>query len=225
MTNNLFRNPSFEAGIHHPGGINELHIPDEWLFSFATESSTNPHDPAPHARFIRPEVRVLARADLPEHEHDTFILDGDQTLKIFKASASWWGALYQTSSLTPGDYRINIRIFGDLVKEYRGATKIWADDPAGRDGLFRFIVNGDRTAWQSIMPGRWNSFTHTLTAQGTTTIGADIMCPFPLKNNCIFADAWELNLIAPPPPPPVPTEDQAIEAFRKAWRELFPPGA
>jgi hypothetical protein len=220
MTNNLFHNGSFEAGTHNPGGISELNIPDRWSFQFALHTIPNPHDPADHARFVRPEVRVLSRADLPENEHDLFILDFNHTLKIFKRSGSWWASLYQVCEIQPGDYTARIRLFGDLVKAYRGDTKVWADDPAGRDGLFRFMINAEHTDWQIIRPGDWNTYTHAFTAQGTTTIGADIMCPFPLYNNGIFADHWELNLI---PPPPIPTEAQAVAVFRKAWREMFPP--
>ena len=224
---NLLRNPSFEAGIHHPGGIEELHIPDEWLFSYATDAIVNPHDPAPHAQFVRPEVRVLGKSDLPPAEHDLFILDGVQTLKIAKDSGSWFAALYQTITLEPGDHRAKIRIFGDLVKRYSGPDKVWADDPAGRDGLFRFIVNSQRTSWHSIIPGQWNTFTHTFTNKPgpiDVTIGADIMCPYPLKNNCIFADAWELEFIAEPEPV-IPTEADAVAIFREAWRKMFPPPA
>lgn len=206
---NLFRNPSFEEGI------------DKWGFTYAPETTPNPHDPADHARFAQPEVHVLDLTDLPEHEHELFILDGTHTLKIAKASQSWYAALFQGLNLEPGNHRVTINLFGDLVKDYRGPDKVWADDPAGRDGLFRFIIDGQRTDWQSIIPGRWNTFNHIFSTKGTATIGADIMCPFPLKNNGIFADAWELVFISKPPPP-IPTEDDAVLAFRKAWRELFP---
>lgn len=228
MTNNLFRNGSFEFGTHQPGSRLELNIPNDWLFAYAPHTTPNPHDPADHAKFVMPEVRVLDRSDLPEHEHDLFILDGDHTLKIFKRSGSWWATMYQVSDLIAGTYRATVRIFGDLVQNYDGDRKVWADDPAGRDGLLRFWIPGQclaqpeaDTQWLPIKPGEWNTFNQNLTVKtGTTSIGIDIMCPFPLINNCIFADKWELNLVQTPH---IPTEEEAVTVFRSAWREMFGP--
>jgi hypothetical protein len=221
MTINLFRNPSFELGTHQPGSKLELNIPNEWLFHYADYTEPNPHDPADHSKFVMPEVRVLDRSDLPEHEHDLFILHGDHTLKIFKRSGSWWGTLYQVAELPTGTFRATVNIFGDLVKAYDGDRKVWADDPAGRDGLFRFVIHDQPTTWLPIKPGDWNTYTHEFTQESrTTALGIEIMCPFALVNNCIFADLWELTQIAKPPP--IPTEEEAVAIFRKTWREIFP---
>ena len=225
MNANQLYNPSFELGTYK-GYCDELNIPKGWEFWHATATHENPHDPNPWARFVAPESAVLSRDDLPENEHALFILDGDHTLKIAKGGGSWYAQLFQYLPYTTKHLTLLIQLFGDLVKDYSGNTKVWADDPQGRDGLFRFRVDLQYTAWQSIVPGQWNVYTHTFTLpeerlNQKIAFGAEIMCPFPLKNSGIFADAWSLTT-SDPPCPSIPTEEEAVEAFRRMWRELFP---
>jgi hypothetical protein len=173
--------------------VPELQIPDDYLFSFADENVENPYDSNPWAKFVRPEVRVLPSAFLPEHERDLFILHGDQTLKIFKGSGSWQAELWQNVVLEPGRYRLTVQIFGDLVKYYENGKKVWADDPEGRDGLVWLSFGGQSLVEErSLRAGEWN----VISADFETDSGGDVVvtfvCPFPLNNNGLFMDDWRI---------------------------------
>ena len=87
MTENLLKNGSFELGWVDDGN---RQIPNGWNFGF-DEDTPNPHDPNPWSEFGAPELRVLTvgPGQLPEHERDLFILDGDYTLKIFRGRGAW----------------------------------------------------------------------------------------------------------------------------------------
>ena len=157
------------------------------------------------AEFRTPEVVVPGKANLPPHEHDLFILDGDKTLKVFKGGGSIKFRLFQTVNLEPGIYKLTLPIYADLVKGYTNdGQKIWADDPAKRDGLYKFLIDGPTTAeWQSLNPGAWNNPTTVVNIvnAGPVTLGIEIMLPFPLAQNGIFADAWALELVEEEPGP------------------------
>jgi hypothetical protein len=84
---NLLPNGSFEGGWYHPNNIPELQIPEGWQFAW-DEGPTGFGD-EPWDVWVRPEVRVMPSQQLPPQEHDLFIWDGDQTVKIFKG----WGAI------------------------------------------------------------------------------------------------------------------------------------
>ena len=100
---NLLSNPSFEEGWYHPDGIPELQIPAGWQFK--NEVGENPLDPDEWNEWVRPEVRVLSSAFLPPEEHDLFIWDGDQTVKVFKGSGAISFELTTAVTLQPGTYR------------------------------------------------------------------------------------------------------------------------
>jgi hypothetical protein len=191
---NYLANPSFEGGWYHPGGVAELQIPDNYHFSYADESVDNPYDSNPWAKFVRPEVRVLPSAFLPEHEHDLFILHGDQTLKIFKGNGSWQAELWQDVNLPPGRYRLTIQIFGDLVKYYENGQKVWADDPAGRDGLVWITFDGQSLIEEmSLRAGQWNVISAVFETNDGGDVRLRIICPFPLNNNGLFMDDWRIE--------------------------------
>lgn len=81
---NLLPNPSFEGDwyFHH---YNELQVPDGWQLT--TDEGPNTLEPGSGGNFYRPEVRVIPRPDLPPHEQNLFIFDGDKTIKAFKGGA------------------------------------------------------------------------------------------------------------------------------------------
>jgi hypothetical protein len=232
---NLLRNGSFEGGWHHPGGLPELQIPNDWSFWNAGSGVQNPHSSDAWNRFVRPEVRVLSSLQLPAHERELFIPDGNQTLKIFKGHGAWYGRLSQTLQLGRGTYRLTVKVYGDLIKGYDNGGKIWADDPQGRDGLLRFKLNGHAHDWKSLQPGDWNTFTQEFTADGETEVAVEVMCPFALANCGIFADGWALEQIVVDIPSGrgapreqyertvnvLPAEamlEQAVTVFREAWQ-------
>ena len=239
MSANLLLNGSFEEGWYLRDGVPELQIPDDWLFDFADVAEENPIDPAP---WSRPEVRVFPRKDLPLHEQDLFVLEGDYTLKIFKGNGAFFCRLSQEIELQPGTYRLTVNVFADLIKGYEDDdSKIWADDPNGRDGLIRLSGWLSLRDWDSLTPGKWNIKTFELNVKGSSAlahvaIGIDFMCPFPLANSGLFCDAWTLERIeeAPEPEPgrgqprvqyartynvipETATAEQAIAIFVEGW--------
>jgi hypothetical protein len=206
MSENLLFNGSFEEHWHHPGGVAELQVPDFWNFWYSTVE--NPYSDDEWNRFVVPEVRVLPAAQLPAHERELFILDGTQTLKIFKGNGAWNSGLKQTISLELGVYRFTVQVYGDLVKGHtEDGTKIWADDPDGLDGLCRFVINGHQYDWSKLIPGEWIELSITFRAaagpngHGHNEVGVEWLCPYALKNSGIFADAWRLERLPDPPPP------------------------
>ena len=187
---NLLPNASFEGGWYHPGGINELQVPERWLFEW--DEGVNPLDPNPWNVFVRPEVRVVPAEFLPPQEHDLFIWDGRQTLKIFKG----WGAisfrLLANVTLPPATYLLQISVFPDLVVDYVNGQKVWAPDPLS--GEVRLIAGSGGTPW--ILPafGRKNTFTHAFTVSQPQTIqvGAAMRGRWAIRNNGWFMDDWRL---------------------------------
>jgi hypothetical protein len=218
---NILLNGSFEGSWYHPGGIAELQIPEWWAFSNKDETTPNPHDPNDWSKFVRPEVRVLSRDFLPPDEWEDFILDGHQTVKIFKDSGAIWATMAQDVNLEDGDHEVTIRVFADLVKDYaEDGAKIWADDPEGRDGLVRVSFSDQILIdWTSLTPGNLNKIMAEFNATGAGTLEVELMCPFALKNNGLFIDHWELQSIeAPPPEPPEPPPDDVIEVVTQIPR-------
>lgn len=193
-TGNLLTNWSFEDGWNDDGNSQ---IPTGYTWGFMPPEQPNPHDPAPHSKFQRPEFRVLHRNNIPNEPE--FIRHGDYTFKPFAGNKAWWGWLQQTKELSQQDtHRWTCWVFGDLVKGYTSNNqKIWADDPQGRDGLFRFMHNDTAlTDWLSIIPGQWNEFIVDFVPNYHISIlRVEWMCPFPLQNSGFFCDAWALEVI------------------------------
>jgi murein DD-endopeptidase MepM/ murein hydrolase activator NlpD len=209
---NKLNNASFEGGWWHPDGIPELQIPAEWGFWYADESIDNPIDPNPWARFVRPEVRVLPREHLPPHEQDLFILAGDYCLKPFKGNGSLLFTFYQViHGFAPGrDYDFTIRFYPDVVAGYEEGQKIFADDP--RAVRIRFAINDEPNDWQDANPPqdtpidqRLQTVTYRFTAPSIQCkVEVRFMLPFPLSNNGLFCDKWELRQVDVPEPLPEP---------------------
>lgn len=191
---NLLPNPSFEEGWHHPFGLPELQIPNGWTFQWdegPTGFGTEIWDV-----YVRPEVRVLPTIQLPPHEQDLFVLDGDYTVKVFKGNGAISFRLFTDVPLSAGTYVLQIRLFPDLVMDYdENDQKIWADDPLSGD--IRFIVGSTMTGWSLVQFGQINTRTHTFTLDQpqTVRIGAGIRGRFAIANNGWFIDDWSLRRV------------------------------
>ena len=188
---NLLSNASFEQGWYHPNGIPELQIPNGWQFTYAAGS--NPLDPDPWNVWVRPETRVLPSAFLPPEEHDLFIWDGNQTVKVFKEHGSISFQLTRSMTLSPGTYVLVINVFPDLVVDYDSSgEKIWAPDPLS--GEVKLIADSGTTGWMLPTFGQKNRFqtTFTLTQTKTVTLGAAMRGRWAIKNNGWFMDDWGL---------------------------------
>lgn len=200
----MLRNPSFEGGTYKWNGVNEVNMPNEWNFWHADESVRNPIDGNPWSKFVRPEVVVPGKSNLPESERDLFVLDGSYTLKVFKGDGSIYFKMWQEIDLPEaGEYVLDLPIFADLVKGYTDdGKKVWADDPAGNDGLVRVIANGAQGDFISLSPGKWNfiNHIHKATLPEELTVGIEVMLPFALANNGIFADDWLVSIDNMEPP-------------------------
>lgn len=187
---NLLPNASFEGGWYHPNNIPELQIPNNWRFEW-DEGPTGFGNEVWDV-WRRPEVRVLSRQFLPPHEHDLFIWQGDQTLKVFKGSAPISFRLLSDVTLQPGTYVLEVKLFPDLVVGYQNGVKIWAPDPLSGD--VRLIAAGNSTGWMFPTFGQRNIYRYTFTVNQTqtVTVGAAIRGRFAIQNNGWFLDDWSL---------------------------------
>ncbi len=194
VTGNWLPNGSFEGGWSHPNGEPELQIPDQWLFEF--DEGTNRLDSDPWNKWVRPEVRVLNGDFLPESEHDLFIWDGTQTVKIFKGSGAISFRLMNEVPLAAGTYTFETYIYPDLVIGYDEiGGKIWADDELS--GEVQLRVGGYRSDWYLPRFGEKNRFSHTFTINEpqTITVGVAIRGRWALDNNGWFMDDWSIKKI------------------------------
>lgn len=193
---NLLNNPSFEGGWYHPDNIPELQIPDNWAFWYADDTIPNPYDSNSWAVFVRPEVRVLPKEQLPPNEQDVFVTHGNQCVKVFKGHGSWYGRLSQSVNLLAGhEYKLKVSLFADLVFEYVDGEKVWSNDPNQKDGLCRLLINGEAYSdWVWLQPGTHIDLEFYFTTAGMTHIDIEFMCPYPLANNGLFLDNWSLTV-------------------------------
>lgn len=187
---NLLSNSSFEGGWYHPGNIPELQIPNSWRFEW-DEGPTGFGNEVWDV-WRRPEVRVLSRQYLPPEEHNLFIWNGNQTVKVFKGSAPISFRLLTDVTLQPGKYTLEIKVFPDLVVDYKNGQKVWAPDPLSGD--VRLIAGNGSSGLLYPTFGQRNIYRHTFTVNQTQTItvGAAIRGRFAINNNGWFLDDWSL---------------------------------
>lgn len=190
---NYLPNASFEGGWYHPNGIPELQIPDQWNFWYATGPTgfgDNPWDV-----WVRPEVRVLPSDYLPPSEHDLFIWDGDQTVKVFKGYGAISYKLSQVVTLPPGVYQLEVSVFPDLVVAYDNGQKVYASDPL--TGEVMLLAGNGNTGWLLPTFGQKNTFRYTFTVSSTRQIeiGAAMRGRWAILNNGWFTDDWFLHKI------------------------------
>ncbi|MFK7803729.1 MAG: hypothetical protein AB8G95_19000 [Anaerolineae bacterium] len=187
---NLLFNPSFEMGFTNPNGVIELQIPDLWNFEY--DIGYNPLDPEDWNRWVRPEVRVLSKADIPSHEHNDFFVDSNQTVKIFKGYGSVSYRLTQNLKLDPGRYQFTIHVFPDMVDDYLTSGKVYADDY--RAAEISFLVNGVQSDWRFVPIGQKNRYGHVFEVNSTQTvqIGLAARGRWAHENNGWFVDGFSL---------------------------------
>ncbi len=192
---NLLPNPSFE-GDWYFYLYNELQVPEGWRL--ATDEGPNTLEPGSGGNFLRPEVRVVPRPDLPDHEQNLFVFDGFKTVKAFKGGAPTSFSLFTDVALPPGTYRMTVRFFPDTVAGYEGGHKIFATDPLAAE--VRIIYNDGGTIWQGTRIGERNTVTYdfTITQARTVRVGASFRNRFIMNNNGWFIDDWSLNALTAP---------------------------
>jgi hypothetical protein len=186
-------NGSFEEGWYHTNGISELQTPNHWVFEW--DEGPTGYGGQSWDVWVRPEMRVLSRAFLPPQEHELFIFDGEQTIKIFKGAGAISYRMYQDVALEPGTYIFEINLFADLYTDYGDNGKVWATDPFA--GEIRFITPDGGTGWFPPAYGRRNTFTHafTITETQTVRVGAGIRGRYAIANNGWFLDDWSLQKV------------------------------
>lgn len=186
---NLLPNPSFE-GDWYFHLYNELQIPEGWQLT--TDEGPNTLEPGAGGNFLRPEVRVVPRHDLPAHEQDLFIFDGNKTVKAFKGGAPTSFSLFTDVSLQPGTYRFTVRFFTDTIAGYSSGTKIFADNSLAAE--VRIIHNNGGTNWQGTQIGQRNTlhYEFTVTEAGSVRLGASFRNRFVMASNGWFIDDWSL---------------------------------
>lgn len=188
--NNLLPNPSFEGGWYNQNGVPELQLPNQWILEWDT--GANPFDPNPWSEFVRPEVRVLSSAFLPEHERPLYIWHGNHTVKLFKGSGALSIRLLTDVTLPAGTYQLTVNAYPDMVQAYNGSQKVWASDPHA--GELRLLVGNGGSGWQLPTFGQRNTLTHTFTLSQpqTVRVGVALRGRYALVNNGWFLDDWSL---------------------------------
>lgn len=197
---NLLPNPSFEEGWYHENGLPELQVPNQWRLEW--DEGGNSLDPDPWNRYVRPESRVLSRDFLPASEHELFIWDGSQTVKVFKKEGSLSFRLLTDVFLDPGTYLFRINIFPDMIDRYsESGNKIWAPDPLS--GEFRFIVNLPAGDWIFPPFGQKGTYQHAfeITSPQKVHLGVAFRGRWAIENNGWFMDDWSLEQLSRPEGP------------------------
>jgi hypothetical protein len=135
---------------------------------------------------------VLTPDFLPADEHDLFIWDGRQTVKIFKGTGAISFRLTTNVHLEPGTYLLQIYVFPDLVDEYEGGEKVWAPDPLS--GEVRLLAGASSTDWMLPTFGQKNTFTHAfhVDVPQDLRVGAAMRGRWAILNNGWFMDDWSL---------------------------------
>lgn len=191
---NILNNPSFEGDWYHQGGDPELQIPSEWRFEF-TEGE-NSLDPDPWNKWVRPEVRVIPKEFLPLGEHDLFIWEGDQTLKIFKGQGAINVRLLTTQNLPAGTYQFTVFAYPDLVVDYTNSgRKVFADEREA--GEVQFLIDGKTSGWFYPTVGTKNrlSYSFVIEEEHQVTLGIAIRGRWAILNNGWFFDDFRLQQI------------------------------
>lgn len=193
---NLLPNPSFEGEWYFFNGVSEWQMAEGW--SLAIDEGSNTFTPETDDLFLRPEVRVVSKANLPAKEHDLFVFNGQKTIKIFKGGAPTHFAVFTDLTLPAGTYRFTISFFPDTVSIYSGGQKVWATDPLAAE--VRFIQNGGGSSWTAVTPGMKNTLTYdfTLEEPASVRLGADFLNRYVNNNNGWFLDDWSLQALSTP---------------------------
>lgn len=193
---NLLPNFSFEEGWYFFQGVSEWQIPNNWLL--AVDEGPNTLEGGTGGTFLRPEIRVVPKTDIPPAEHPLFVFDGQNTIKAFKGGAPTNFAIFTDITLQPGRYRMTINFFPDIVAGYSGGTKIWAVQELSSEA--RVIVDNAGTGWIVPQPGNKATLTYDFVVEETRTVrvGGAFRSRFINDNNGWFLDAWSLQALGNP---------------------------
>ncbi|MCA9988386.1 MAG: LysM peptidoglycan-binding domain-containing protein [Anaerolineales bacterium] len=193
---NLLPNWSFEEGWYFYQGVAEWQIPNSWLLY--VDEGPNTLSPGDGGNFLRPEIRVVPRTDIPPNEHNLFIFDGNNTIKAFKGGAPTSFAIFADVTLQPGRYRLTISFFPDIVAGYDNGSKVWAAQPFSSEA--RLIVNNGGTDWATPVPGQKTTWTYdfSVDAAGVVRVGGAFRSRYINNNNGWFLDAWSLQALGTP---------------------------
>ena len=193
---NLLPNPSFEEDWYFFQGVSEWQIPNGWLM--AVDEGPNTLEGGSGGTFLRPEIRVVPSSDIPPSERASFIFDGQKTIKAFKGGAPTNFAIFTDVTLEPGQYRLTINFFPDIIGQYDGGTKVWATQ--GLSSEARVIVNDGGTGWVVPQPGSRATLTYDFTVDttGQVRVGAAFRSRHVNNNNGWFLDAWSLQALGEP---------------------------
>ncbi|MEZ4512211.1 MAG: LysM peptidoglycan-binding domain-containing protein [Chloroflexota bacterium] len=187
---NLLPNPSFEEDWYFFNGINELQLPIHW--SAFTDEGPNPFTDDPNDLFLRPEIRVITTADLPDAERAQFVFNGNKTIKAFKGHGPTSFGIFTDIALPAGSYRFTVRYFPDTVLDYNGNQKVWNTDPQAAE--VRVIYNNGGTNWAGTNVATRNTTTYEFKLDAPTTVrlGAAFRNRYINNNNSWFIDDWSL---------------------------------
>ncbi len=187
---NLLPNGSFEEGHYNAGGLAELQVPNGWNITWEEGENEFDND------YLRPETRVLSREFLPPEEHDSFIFDGDYTVKVFKGYAPLNFNLLTQMTLEPGIYELQVNVFPDLVTDYADSGKIYSSD--GLAGEIRLFGGESVSIWQPLTKvGEHNIIIYrfAIESTGEYIVGANMRARYGLLNNGFFMDDWKLQAV------------------------------
>lgn len=193
---NLLPNFSFEEGWYFFQGVSEWQIPNNWLL--AVDEGANTLEGGSGGTFLRPEIRVVPKTDIPPSEHAQFVFDGQNTIKSFKGGSPTNFAIFTDITLQPGRYRLTINFFPDIVGTYNGGTKVWATHPLSSEA--RVIVDNGGTDWSAPQPGTKATLTYDFVVEEARTVrvGGAFRSRFINHNNGWFLDAWSLQALGTP---------------------------
>lgn len=191
LGDNILPNPSFEEGHYLQNNVAELQLPNNWRADYQ-EAPTGFGGQAWDV-YVRPEIRVLSTAFLPEHEHSLYIFDGSQTVKIFKESGAISARLLTEVDLQPGTYVLEANFFADVFDRFENGQKFAPPDPnAGEAMLF---AGNTGTGWIANNALTRNVLKHTFTIDTAQrmTVGVGFRGRYAIQNNGWFVDNLSLR--------------------------------
>jgi LysM repeat protein len=217
---NLLKNGGFEQGWYDVSGTQQC--PNHWRMHWTEGEQMGDA----YNATVRPESRVLPKAQVPPDEHDLFFWDGNYTVKIFWSKAPIHAGMSQdVSGLEVGrEYRFVVPVNVDTYDWESG--KVAPADPFAAQ--VRLGAGPKGANWQdanAINFSNWANPTNTspyylarttlqftfVATEPEMTVYVEFAAKWGLDNNGIFMDALRLEPLGmahtptPTPLPPPPT--------------------
>ncbi len=200
---NVLPNASFELPFKvwtDPTGVSHgnVRIPGGWFFARA-DNKPNTLNPHTGDFFLQPESGPVSKQELPPEEHDLFIFEGEQAMKIFKDDAPIYFSMFKVMDLDPGAYRFGIKYFADSVVQYRRGVKEYATDPLAAE--VQLCIEGaqyDHKDWEAVPVGKRGALYLDFVVPVYTQVilYASFRNRFEMDNNGWFLDDWSITKIA-----------------------------